>query len=173
MQGGEGERAGAKLTSPAKTRPPKKLDDSPAIKRAKTETKTPVLKSVAEPEEEPAESVNLAGSLARELQIMMFGFGDDSNPLPETVDLVEDIVLEYTTRLLGRAVDSAAARGRVKPGSKSSVPVAIGPEDILFLVRKDSKKFARVRELLVMQEEIKKAKSIVDVSPEEMAKLVG
>lgn len=46
------------------------------------------------------------------------------------------MVLEYTTRLLRNAVDSAVARGKVKPGSKSSAPVAIGAEDILFLVRK-------------------------------------
>lgn len=49
---------------------------------------------------------------------------------------LQDIVLEYTTRLLKGAVDSAVARGRVKPGSRASVPVAIGAEDILFLVRK-------------------------------------
>lgn len=58
---------------------------------------------------------------------------------PASHPRAQDIVLEYTTRLLRRAVDSAVARGRVKPGSKANVPVAIGPEDILFLVRKVGK----------------------------------
>ena len=32
--------------------------------------------------------------------VMMYGFGDDMAPLPETLDLVEGIVLEYATTLL-------------------------------------------------------------------------
>ncbi|KDD76570.1 hypothetical protein H632_c179p3 [Helicosporidium sp. ATCC 50920] len=102
----------------------------------------------------------------------MYGFGDDVAPLPETVDLVEDIVLEYTTALLGRALEGASGRAKARAGARGGVATALGPEDILFLVRKDARKFSRVQELLSMQEEIKKAKSIVDVSPEEMAKLV-
>ncbi|KAL9318849.1 hypothetical protein ACSQ67_015366 [Phaseolus vulgaris] len=30
---------------------------------------------------------------------MMYGFGDDPNPLPESVTLMEDIVVEYVTEL--------------------------------------------------------------------------
>ncbi|KAF5187674.1 Transcription initiation factor tfiid subunit, partial [Thalictrum thalictroides] len=37
------------------------------------------------------------GVFQKDLQHMMYGFGDDSNPLPETVALVEDIVVEYIT----------------------------------------------------------------------------
>ncbi|VVA95995.1 unnamed protein product [Arabis nemorensis] len=36
----------------------------------------------------------------KELQHMMYGFGDEPNPLPETVALVEDIVVEYVTNLV-------------------------------------------------------------------------
>jgi len=31
---------------------------------------------------------------------MLYGFGDDIQPLPETLELVEDIVLDYATTLL-------------------------------------------------------------------------
>ncbi len=30
----------------------------------------------------------------------MYGFGDDVAPLPETLDLVEDIVLDYASTLM-------------------------------------------------------------------------
>ncbi|KAG2588528.1 hypothetical protein PVAP13_5NG341500 [Panicum virgatum] len=40
------------------------------------------------------------GVFQKDLQHMMYGFGDDPNPLPETVALVEDIVVEYVTDLV-------------------------------------------------------------------------
>uniref|UniRef100_A0A6N2M9U8 Transcription initiation factor TFIID subunit 13 n=1 Tax=Salix viminalis TaxID=40686 RepID=A0A6N2M9U8_SALVM len=40
------------------------------------------------------------GVFQKDLQHMMYGFGDDANPLPETVALVEDIVVEYVTDLV-------------------------------------------------------------------------
>jgi hypothetical protein len=33
---------------------------------------------------------------------MLYGFGDDLQPLHETLDLVEDIVLDYSTTILHR-----------------------------------------------------------------------
>jgi hypothetical protein len=32
--------------------------------------------------------------------VMMYGFGDDMAPLPDTLDLVEDIVVDYASTLL-------------------------------------------------------------------------
>ncbi|KAI3829553.1 hypothetical protein L1987_03679 [Smallanthus sonchifolius] len=37
------------------------------------------------------------GVFQKDFQHMMYGFGDDPNSLPETVALVEDIVVEYVT----------------------------------------------------------------------------
>ena len=31
---------------------------------------------------------------------MMFGFGDDQNPYTESVDLLEDLVIEYITDMV-------------------------------------------------------------------------
>lgn len=31
---------------------------------------------------------------------MMYGFGDDSSPRPDSVDLVEDMVVEYLTDIV-------------------------------------------------------------------------
>nr|GMC88212.1 transcription initiation factor TFIID subunit 13 [Ipomoea batatas] len=64
------------------------------------------------------------GMFQKDLQHMMYGFGDDHNPLPETVALVEDIVVEYVTDMVHKAQDFATKRGRRMT------------EDFLFLIRK-------------------------------------
>ncbi|PWA55851.1 transcription initiation factor TFIID subunit 13 [Artemisia annua] len=64
------------------------------------------------------------GVFQKDLQHMMYGFGDDSNPLPETVALVEDIVVEYVTDMVHKAQDIASKRGKLLT------------EDFLFLIRK-------------------------------------
>nr|GEW08334.1 transcription initiation factor TFIID subunit 13 [Tanacetum cinerariifolium] len=63
-----------------------------------------------------------------DLQHMMYGFGDDSNPLPETVALVEDIMVEYVTDMVHKAQDIASKRGKLLT------------EDFLFLILKDTPK---------------------------------
>ncbi|GJP74404.1 hypothetical protein CLOP_g4989 [Closterium sp. NIES-67] len=77
---------------------------------------------------------------------MMYGFGDDPEPLPESVELVEEIAIEYITDMVHRAQEVAARRGRLTT------------EDVLFLIRKDPRKFARAKELLAMNVELKEAR---------------
>ncbi|KAG2322585.1 hypothetical protein Bca52824_015798, partial [Brassica carinata] len=60
----------------------------------------------------------------KELQHMMYGFGDEQNPLPETVALVEDIVVEYVTDLTHKAQEIGTRRGRLLV------------DDFLYLIRK-------------------------------------
>lgn len=79
----------------------------------------------------------------------MFGFGDDQVPFTESVDLLEDLVVEYITEMTLKAMDV---------GKKGKVHV----EDIVFLIRKDPKKYARVKDLLTMNEELKKARKAFD-----------
>nr|CAG4642944.1 EOG090X0JQT [Evadne anonyx] len=86
---------------------------------------------------------------SKELRCMMFGFGDDQNPYTESVDLLEDLVIEYITDMTHTAMETGRT-GRVQV------------EDIVFLVRKDSRKFARVKDLLTMNEELKKARKAFD-----------
>ncbi|KAK9282362.1 hypothetical protein L1049_005279 [Liquidambar formosana] len=64
------------------------------------------------------------GVFQKDLQHMMYGFGDDPNPLPETVALLEDIVVEYVTDLVHKAQDTASKRGKLLT------------EDFLFLIRR-------------------------------------
>ncbi|KAI8424453.1 hypothetical protein MSG28_002938 [Choristoneura fumiferana] len=86
---------------------------------------------------------------SKELRCMMYGFGDDQNPYTESVDFLEDLVIEFLTETTHRAME-VGRTGRVQV------------EDIIFLVRKDQRKYARVKDLLTMNEELKKARKAFD-----------
>lgn len=78
----------------------------------------------------------------RELKYMMHGFGDDSSPYEETVDLIEELVIEFISEMTLKAMEVGRS-GK------------ISEKDIEFLVRKDPRKLARLEELLQMNEELK------------------
>ena len=86
---------------------------------------------------------------SKELRCMMYGFGDDRNPYTESVDILEDLVIEYLTEMTKKAMEVG------RPGR-------INVEDMIFLIRKDPKKYSRVKELLTMNEELRKARKAFD-----------
>lgn len=106
-------------------------------------------------EEESADTaISLSSSgrkrmFSKELRCMMYGFGDDQNPYTESVDIIEDLVIEFITEMTHKAMEIGRT-GRVQV------------EDIVFLVRKDPRKFARVKDLLTMNEELKRARKAFD-----------
>ncbi|XP_008298441.1 transcription initiation protein SPT3 homolog isoform X1 [Stegastes partitus] len=77
-------------------------------------------------------------SFIPELQSMMFALGDARRPLQETAALVEDVVHTQLITMLHQACEGAALRG-------SRV---ISAEDILFLMRRDKRKVARLLKYL-------------------------
>ena len=85
----------------------------------------------------------------KELKCMLYGFGDDKNPYTETVEFLEDLVMEFITDMTQKCMDIG------RPGR-------VQVEDIIFLVRKHPRMYARVRELLTMNEELKKARKAFD-----------
>ncbi|KAK9826807.1 hypothetical protein WJX81_002869 [Elliptochloris bilobata] len=91
------------------------------------------------------------GLFSKDLKFIMYGYGDTATPYKETVDLVEDIVVEYVSALAHKAMAGAAGKGG-----------RMLPEDLLYLLRKDPHKFARAQELLRMNEEIQAAKKVYD-----------
>ena len=62
---------------------------------------------------------------------------------------MEDLAVDFITEMTLKAMDV---------GKKGKVHV----EDIIFLIRKDPKKHARVKDLLMMNEELKKARKAFD-----------
>lgn len=85
----------------------------------------------------------------------MYGFGDDPHPRNDTVELLEDMVTEYLTDILLQAGKASRLHG-----SK------LRTDDLLFALRKDPKKHARVEELLFMNEELKKARKAFEMEEE-------
>ncbi|XP_068424406.1 transcription initiation protein SPT3 homolog [Clinocottus analis] len=77
-------------------------------------------------------------SFIPELQSMMFALGDARRPLHETAALVEDIVHTQLITMLHQACEAATLRG-------SRV---ISAEDILFMMRRDKRKVARLLKYL-------------------------
>lgn len=86
---------------------------------------------------------------SKELRCMMYGFGDDQNPYTESVDLLEDLVIQYITEVTYKAME-VGRQGRVQV------------EDIMYLMKKDPRKYSRVKDLLLMNEELKKARKAFD-----------
>ncbi len=75
----------------------------------------------------------------------MHGSGDDTNPYNETVELVEELVIQFITEMTLKAMEVGKS-GRVHVN------------DVVFIIRKDRKKYSRVKDLLTMKEQIDKAK---------------
>ncbi|KAF5365730.1 hypothetical protein D9758_003297 [Tetrapyrgos nigripes] len=94
---------------------------------------------------------NLKGLFTKELRNLMYGFGDDRNPANDTVNVMEEILIEYIT-------DVCAAAGG--PSRKSRLSI----EDLRRALSRpaDAKKLARMEELLFMQEDIKRARAQFD-----------
>ncbi|KAK0580987.1 hypothetical protein LWI29_008482 [Acer saccharum] len=108
---------------------------------------------------ETTSSKRKRGVFQKDLQRMMYGFGDDANPLPETVALVEDIVVEYVTDLSHNALDIGSTRGK------------LSVEDFLYQIRKDFPKLKRCTELLAMQKDLDKAKKAFEMDEEKLASI--
>ncbi len=85
----------------------------------------------------------------KELRLMMYGFGDDQNPFTESVDMLEDLVIQFINDIANKAQD-IGRNGK------------ISAEDVTYIVRKDRRKYSRVRDLLSMNEELKKARKAFD-----------
>ncbi|KAJ8489694.1 hypothetical protein ONZ51_g2759 [Trametes cubensis] len=88
------------------------------------------------------------GLFTKELRNLMYGFGDDRNPANDTVNVMEEILIEYIVD-----VCQVASAG----GKKSRLSI----EDLRRALSRpaDAKKLARMEELLFMQEDIKRARA--------------
>ena len=70
-------------------------------------------------------------------------------PNEETLELLEKIVLDYIQKVCHKALNVGKTN-------------RLGLDDIYYLIRRDPKKFVRVKELLSMSEVLKKAKKQFD-----------
>ena len=98
-----------------------------------------------------------------DLEAYLAAFGDDFNPLPETVKTLDEIVTDYIIETCHSAAQCAAYSHRQK----------IKVDDFKFALRKDPKKLGRVTELLQMDKDIKRARKIAEVDEEQVMKGEG
>lgn len=83
---------------------------------------------------------------------------------------MQDIVIEYSSGVLQKALDISSRRGKLKSGGKPTGPPTA--EDILSVIAKDPKKSLRVKELLTLQQEIKLTTERLEKDEEALAKLM-
>jgi len=84
----------------------------------------------------------------------MYGFGDVSQPLEETIAVVEELAVMYMRDLAVRAV--ALAR-------KETIKVTFRTSDVLFAVRKDRKKLWRGGEAVAFHKSLEQHKAEISV----------
>ncbi|KAF8077921.1 transcription initiation factor IID, 18kD subunit-domain-containing protein [Lyophyllum atratum] len=91
---------------------------------------------------------SVKGLFTKELKSLMYGFGDDRNPANDTVNVMEEILVEYITDVCQTA-------------GASSRKARLSIEDLRRALSRpaDAKKLARMEELLFMQEDIKRARA--------------
>ncbi|CAD5171192.1 unnamed protein product [Musa acuminata subsp. malaccensis] len=104
------------------------------------------------------------GVFQKDLQHMMYGFGDDPNPLPETVSLVEDIVVEYITDMV-----NMVHLLLLFPMIRLIKQIRNYRLSVIYFCMSDPPKLHRCTELLSMHEELKLARKAFDVNEETLA----
>jgi len=91
-------------------------------------------------------------NFSADLKALLYAYGDDHEPLPETVKVLDEIVTDYIIETCHDAALSASYSRRAK----------IKVDDFKFALRKDPKKLGRVQELLSMDKVLKQARRQFD-----------
>ncbi|CAE6468989.1 unnamed protein product [Rhizoctonia solani] len=90
----------------------------------------------------------LKGSFTKDLRPMMYAFGDHANPAPDTVAVMEEILMDYMIDVCTTAMKKTKRTNIQIDGLREALS---HPADV--------KKLARMEELLFMQEDIKRARA--------------
>ncbi|RPA82766.1 transcription initiation factor IID, 18 kDa subunit [Ascobolus immersus RN42] len=90
------------------------------------------------------------------VRTLMYGFGDDPNPLNESVAVLDEIVTDFIVDMCHDAAKVATHARRNK----------IKVDDFKFALRRDQRKLGRVEELLVLSKEIADARKQFDDKPD-------
>ncbi|KAJ8474919.1 hypothetical protein ONZ45_g15781 [Pleurotus djamor] len=85
---------------------------------------------------------------------LMYGFGDDRNPANDSVNVMEEILVEFILDVCNQAATPMGTSRKARLGIEDLRRVLSRPAD--------AKKLARMEELLFMQEDIKRARAEFD-----------
>ncbi|KAI9886779.1 MAG: hypothetical protein M1823_001422 [Watsoniomyces obsoletus] len=84
----------------------------------------------------------------KDLKLLMYAYGDDPQPLEETIKVMDEIVTDFIIEISHEAAHHAKYAGRQK----------IKVDDFRFALRRDPLKLGRVQDLLTMDKSLKEAK---------------
>jgi transcription initiation factor TFIID subunit 13 len=98
------------------------------------------------------------GRFQRELRQMMYGFGDDREPLTESVQLMEELVVDYVHSVLNQAQQAAEQRQRGSSHGGAGT-ARVKERDLIFALRRDRRRQERIEELLEVWKEVKAVRS--------------
>ncbi|TPX32204.1 hypothetical protein SmJEL517_g04647 [Synchytrium microbalum] len=98
---------------------------------------------------------------------VMYAYGDTNPPASDTVELMEDLLLEYFYDYVCFSSHSVFLR-EVKKCSGARKTKLV---DFLFPLRRDPPKLARAKELIVKDKEIRKARQIAGGEIDDLQKL--
>ncbi|KAL6715017.1 hypothetical protein ACLMJK_007278 [Lecanora helva] len=87
-----------------------------------------------------------------ELRQMLYAFGDDKDPLDETVRVLDEIVTDFVIETAHTAHTAAEYSQRAK----------IKNDDFMFAIRKDDFATGRVKELHMMEKKLKEQRTQFD-----------
>ena len=87
-------------------------------------------------------------NFTNELKGIMYGFGDVENPDHETVELLQEYVIEYLQNIA-----YAAYRRNKRKGSNE-----LSLRDLLYVLKKDKKRYYRIKNLIHFYENAKSIK---------------
>ena len=87
-------------------------------------------------------------NFTNELKGIMYGFGDVENPDHESVELLQEYVIEYIQNIA-----YAAYRRNKRKGSNE-----LSLRDLLYVLRKDKKRYYRIKNLIHFYENAKSIK---------------
>lgn len=82
---------------------------------------------------------------------MMYGFGDSETSRKDTSECLHSYLLGYLRNLLIKTQNMAKIKGKTKT------------DDLLYIIKKDRRKYLRVKELLLTNEELKNARKAFDI----------
>ncbi|PYH82125.1 TFIID-18kDa-domain-containing protein [Aspergillus uvarum CBS 121591] len=135
--------------------------------KLKSRATTPTPKKMAEPRARAARHKGQM-NFASELRLLLLAYGDPSphpsfpsEPLPETVRVLDEIVTDFVLEMCHGAAQYASYSRRQK----------IKVDDFRFALRRDPNKLGRVQELLRMERELKEARKAFDQNDDQVGNL--
>jgi transcription initiation factor TFIID subunit 13 len=89
----------------------------------------------------------------------MYGFGDVQQPDQDSIDFMESLIMDYINDL----VSNYSIHPKCQEAKKVSKTNSVKTVHFMHVLRKDAKKYARAKELLALDKELKQARATFDL----------